>query len=68
MENNELISRMHKKTCRYFSYDEHLLTLASTVTGCVFISAVSLVGVPVGITNSAVELKICVNNCRNQKV
>ena len=39
---------------------ENLLILASKITGCDSISAfVSLVCVPVGITSSAVELKIC---------
>ena len=38
-----------------------LTYLISTVTGCVSISAfASLVGIPVGITSSAVGLKICV--------
>ena len=36
-------------------YIEHFLILASTITGCVSISA----GIPVGITISAIELKIC---------
>ena len=37
-----------------------MLILVSTVTGCVSISAfASLVGVPVGITSSAVWIKIC---------
>ena len=34
--------------------------LASTITGCISISAfVSLLGIPIGITNSAIGLKIC---------
>ena len=37
-----------------------MLILASTVTGCVSMSEfASLVCVPVGITNSAVRIKIC---------
>ena len=40
------------------NYIEYLFILASAVTECVSISA-SLVGIPVGIMNSAVELKIC---------
>ena len=56
----ELISKKHKKTCRYLNYTEHLLILASTVTGCVSVSAfASLVGIPVGIASSAVGIKIC---------
>ena len=43
------------------NYIEHLLTLVSSVTGCVSISvSSSLVGIPVGIASSAVEFKICV--------
>ena len=45
-----------------------MLILASTVTDCVSISFTSLVAVPVGITNFAMELKICaftagIKNC-----
>ena len=48
------------KTCKYLIYVEHLFILVSSVTGCVSISAfASLVCVPVGITSSAVGLKIC---------
>ena len=43
--------------CKYLVYVEHLLILVSAVTACVSIS--SLVCVPVGITSSAVVLKIC---------
>ena len=38
-----------------------MLILASTVTGCVSVSAfASLVGIPVGITSFAATVKICV--------
>ena len=40
--------------------------LASTITGCISFSAfVSLIGIPIGITSSAI--KFC-NNCRNRKL
>ena len=39
MNQNELISKKHKKVYRVLSYIEQLLTLISTVTGCVSISA-----------------------------
>ena len=40
---------------------EHIFILDSTVIECVSISTLaSLVGIPVGITSSAVGLKICV--------
>ena len=38
-KNNDLISEKHKKTCKYLNYVEHLPVLASTVTGCISISA-----------------------------
>ena len=56
---NELISKMHKKICKTLNYIEHFLILGSTITGCISISAfVSLVGIPIGITSSAIGLKI----------
>ena len=54
------MSQKYKKTCRYLNYAEHLFILISAVTGCVSTSAfASLVCVPVGITSSAVGIKIC---------
>ena len=45
-----------------------MLILVSTVTGCVSISAfASLVWVPVGITSSAVGIKICEITARIKK-
>ena len=59
-KHNKLISEKHKKTYKYLSYVKHLLILVSTVTGCVSISEfASLVRVPVGITSSVEEIKIC---------
>ena len=53
-------SKRHKKVCATLNYIEHFLMLASTITGCVSISAfASLVGIPVGITSSAIGLEIC---------
>ena len=47
---NELISKKHKKVCRTLNYIEHFLILASTITGCVSISAFSsLVGIRIAI-------------------
>ena len=49
------MSEKYKKICKYLNDVEHLLILASIVTGCVSISAfASLVVFPVGITSSAV--------------
>ena len=40
----------HKKVCDILNYIKHLLILASTVTGCGFLSDFTcLVGIPVGI-------------------
>ena len=55
------MSEKYKNTCKYLSYVKHLLILASTVSGCVSISAfTSLVCVSVGITSSAAGINICV--------
>ena len=54
------MSEKYRKKCKYLNYVEHLLILSSIITGCVSISAfASLVCVPVGITSSAVGIKIC---------
>ena len=53
IEQNELISRKHKKVGTTLNYIEHFLILASTITDCVSISAfASLLGIFVGITSS----------------
>ena len=59
IKDNDLMNKKHKKTCKYLDYVEHWLILVSTVTGCVSISAfTSLVVAPVGITSSAVGIKM----------
>ena len=56
---NELMSKRHKKVCTTLDYIKQFLTLASAITGSVSISAFSsLVGIPVRITSSAIGLKI----------
>ena len=66
---NELISKKHKKVCTTINYIKHFLILASTITGCVFISAfASLVGIPIGITSSATRLKICAITAAIKKI
>ena len=58
---NKLTSKKHKKVCRVLNYIDHSLTVISTIIGCVSISAfASLVDIPIGITSSAIGLKICV--------
>ena len=57
---NELMSKKHKNICTTLNYIEHFLSLASTITGCVSISAfASLIGIPIWITSFATGLKIC---------
>ena len=55
------MSRKHKNVYRVLNYIEHLLILFSAVGGCLSISAFAfLVGIPLGITSSAIGLKTCV--------
>ena len=61
MNQNELMSKKHKKVCRVLNYIDHSLIGLSTITECVSISAfASLVGTPIGIMSSVTGLKICV--------
>ena len=58
---NEFMTRKHKKVCRVLNYIDHSLIAISLITGGVSISVfASLVVIPIGITNSATGLKICV--------
>ena len=55
------MSKKHKKVYRVLNYSEHLLILIFTVSGCVSISAfASLADISIGITSSAIGLKISV--------
>ena len=66
---NELMSKKHKKVNRVLNYIEYLLNLISIVSGCVSISAfASLVGILIGITGSAIGLKICVATSRIKSI
>ena len=54
------MNRKHKKVYITLNCIEHFLILASTITGCISVSAfASLLGIPLGITSSAIGLKIC---------
>ena len=54
------MSRKHKKVCTILNYTEHFLILASTITGCILISVfASIMGIPIGITSSAIGLNVC---------
>ena len=47
---NELMSREHKKVCATLKYIEDVFILASTITGCISIpSFASLLGIPIGL-------------------
>ena len=57
---NRLMSKKHEEVCTTLNYIERFLILASAVTRCVSISAFSpLIGISIGITGSAIRLKIC---------
>ena len=59
INHNNLVSEEYKKTCTFLNYIEHWLILVLRVTGCISISAfASLVCVLLGITSSAVGIKI----------
>ena len=51
--------RKHKKVST-INYIELFFILASTITRCISVSTfASLVGIPIGITSSAIGLEIC---------
>ena len=57
---NELISKKHKRRCRVLNYVDHLLIVIYAITGCISISAFAyLDGITIGITSSAIGWKIC---------
>ena len=54
------MSKAHKNISTTLNYIEHFIILASTITGCISISAFTpLVCIPIGITSFAIGLKIC---------
>ena len=56
---NRLMSKKQEKVCTTLNYIEQFLIVGSTITGCISISIFdSLVGILIGITSSAIELKI----------
>ena len=57
---NESMSKKHKKGCTTLNYIEQFLILTSTITRFISISPFSsLIVVPIRITSSAIGLKIC---------
>ena len=68
IEQNELMSRKQKKVQTTLNYIEHFLILASTVIGCISISAfASLLGIPKGIMSSEKGLKMWAMTTRIKK-
>ena len=62
------MGKKHKKVCTTLNFIEHLLIVASTLTGCVFMSAfASLVGIAVDIASSVLRLKICARTAGIEK-
>ena len=55
------MSKKLKKICGVSNYIEDSLTAISAITGCVSVSAfASFFGIPIGITSSAIGLKVFV--------
>ena len=58
-----MVSKKHKKVCTNLNYNEHLLILPCTITGCVSTSAfASLVNASAGVSSFAVGLRKCAIN------
>ena len=54
IEQNELMSKKHKKSCTTLTYIEHFLILDCTITG--FASVIAfLLGIPIGMTSPALQ-------------
>ena len=68
IDRNELMIAKHKKVCATLNYIEHFLILGSAFTGCVSISVfASLVGIPIGITSSAIKKYKSIIKKKNKK-
>ena len=62
------MSKKHKNTCRNVNFFENSLLFIFAVPCCVTVSGfASLVSIPIGITSSAVELKIQANTAETKK-
>ena len=57
---NDLMSKKHKKVYTVLNCIEHQLFFIFTVSGYVSISAFALAGIHIGIISSVIEIKICV--------
>ena len=62
------MSKKHQKACTTLNYIEHFLFLAFTITRCISISVSAfLLGIPMGITISAIGLKLCATAAGNKR-
>ena len=62
------MSTKQKDVCTTVNYIENFLILGSAITGRVSISTfASLAGIPIGITSSAIRLKICATTAAIKK-
>ena len=56
------MTKKHKKVCTSLNYIEHFLILAFKIAGCIllvnFFTFTSLIGIPIALTSSSIELKI----------
>ena len=60
IKQNELMNKKQKKVCPTLNYMRYFLILASTMTGCISVSAsASLIGISLGISSFVIGLKIC---------
>ena len=60
IEQNELMSKKHKSVSTIVNCIEHFLVLASAIIECVSVPVfASLFGTPIGISSSAIGLKVC---------
>ena len=58
IDQNELMSKKHKNVCAVLNDKEHLLILASAITGCVSISTfASVVGISIRVTSPPKGIK-----------
>ena len=66
---NKLMSKKWKKVCTNLNYIEHFFILASTIAESISISAFTFfLGIPIGITSSAIGLKICAKAARIKSI
>ena len=64
---NELMSRKHKKICKTINHIKQFVILDSIITACISISAfASLICIPLGIMSSRrIRIKNLYNNSKN---